>query len=161
MPGCKRRGVALPARFHPRAGAMQRTCPERRGKARPAKASSTSSGARVQASDDAWVDLVLGDERPPRALTSSNASSQWSSKRMALERINLNVPPAARRRLKAIAKQLRKTESEVARDLLLEGIDRAERAAFYRQVADETTPALRERLLFVAEALEDLDGRAR
>lgn len=80
---------------------------------------------------------------------------------MALERINLNVPGEARRRLKAIAKKLDKTESEVARELLLEALERAERAEFYRRVADETTTELRGRLLYVAEALEQLDGRAR
>jgi hypothetical protein len=77
---------------------------------------------------------------------------------MALERINLNVPGEARRRLQAIAKKLKKTESELARELLLDALQRAERDQFYRRVADETTPALRERLLFVAEALEKLDG---
>ncbi len=80
---------------------------------------------------------------------------------MALERINLNVPGDARRRLQAIAKKLDKTESELARELLLDALDRAEREQFYRRVADETTPALRERMLFVAEALEKLDGRTR
>jgi hypothetical protein len=77
---------------------------------------------------------------------------------MPLERINLNVPPEARRRLQAIAKKLKKTESELARELLLEALERAERDQFYRRVGDEMTPKLRERLLFVAEALEELDG---
>ncbi len=77
---------------------------------------------------------------------------------MSLERINLNVPPDARRRLRAIARSLGKTESELARELLLEALERTERERFYRQVADEMTPALRERLLLVAEALDRLDG---
>lgn len=80
---------------------------------------------------------------------------------MALARINLNVPADAKKRLQAIAKKLRRTESEVARELLLDALERAEREQFYRRVADETTPELRERLLFVAEAMEKLDGRAR
>jgi hypothetical protein len=77
---------------------------------------------------------------------------------MSMQRINLNVPADARRRLRAVAKSLSKTESELARELLLDALDRAERERFYRQVADEMTPALRERMLRVAELLERLDG---
>jgi hypothetical protein len=77
---------------------------------------------------------------------------------MALERINLNVPAATRRRLRAVAKRLRKTESEVARDLLLEALQRKEREEFYRKVSDQMTPELRKRLLEIAEAFEGLDG---
>ncbi len=78
--------------------------------------------------------------------------------RMALERINLNVPADARRRLKLVAKRLKRTESEVARELFLAGLRHAERGAFYDRVADEMTPELRARMVEIAEAFEHLDG---
>lgn len=77
---------------------------------------------------------------------------------MALERINLNVPSEMRRRLRNVAKRLKKTESEVARDLLMEGLRRKEKEAFYRRVSEQMTPELRARLLDVAAAFERLDG---
>ena len=77
---------------------------------------------------------------------------------MALERINLNVPPETRRRLKAVAKRLRMTESEVARDLLVEALQRREREEFYRRVSDQMTPELRARLLEIADAFEGVHG---
>jgi|SoiMethySBSTD1v2_1073268.scaffolds.fasta_scaffold2387225_2 predicted DNA-binding protein len=77
---------------------------------------------------------------------------------MALERINLNVPPEARRRLRAVAKRLKRTESEVARELLLMGLRQAERDAFYERVTEEMTPELRRRMIEIAEAFEHLDG---
>ena len=49
---------------------------------------------------------------------------------MALERINLNVPPQVRQRLRAVAKRLKKTESEVARDLLVDALRREEKRCF-------------------------------
>lgn len=77
---------------------------------------------------------------------------------MALERININVPSEMRRRLRNVAKHLKKTESEVARDLLMEGLRRREKEAFYRRVSEQMTPELRARLLDVASAFERLDG---
>jgi hypothetical protein len=77
---------------------------------------------------------------------------------MSLVRINLNVAQETRRRLRAIAKRLKKTESEVARDLLVQALERAERDEFYRQVGDAMTPAVRRRMLEIAEALEKADG---
>lgn len=77
---------------------------------------------------------------------------------MALERINLNVPPEMRRRLRAVAKRLKKSESEVARDLLLEGLRRKEREDFYQRVSEQMTPELRARLLEIANTFERLDG---
>lgn len=76
---------------------------------------------------------------------------------MSLERINLNVPAELRRRLRAVAKQLRKTESEVARDLLAESLRRRDKEEFYRRVSEQMTPALRARLLKIAEAFERVD----
>lgn len=77
---------------------------------------------------------------------------------MSLERINLNVPRETRLRLKAVAKRLKKTESEVARDLLADALRREEKAEFYRKVSAQMTPALRERLLEIADAFERLDA---
>lgn len=78
---------------------------------------------------------------------------------MALERINLNVPAEARKRLKAVAKRLKTTESEVARELLLDGLRRAEREQLLERIANEMTPEIRARMIAVAEALEDPGGR--
>jgi hypothetical protein len=78
--------------------------------------------------------------------------------RTNLERINLNVPGDARRRLRAVAKRIGRTESEVARELFLDGLIRAERNQFYEKVASEMTPEIRARLIEVAEALERING---
>jgi len=77
---------------------------------------------------------------------------------MSLERINLNVPSEARKRLKAVAKRLRRTETEVARELFLDGLGRAERDQFYDRVANAMTPEIRQRMIQIAEAFERIDG---
>jgi hypothetical protein len=80
---------------------------------------------------------------------------------MSLERINLNVPPAARKRLRAFAKRLKQNEAETARALLLEALDRAEREEWYRLAVEEITPAFQSRLLDICRALDKLDEPAR
>jgi len=75
---------------------------------------------------------------------------------MRLERINLNVPSELRNRLRAVARRLKKTESEVARDLLNDALRRSEKQEFYRRVAGQITPEFRARLIEVAQALEHL-----
>jgi len=77
---------------------------------------------------------------------------------MNLERINLNVPAEARKRLRAVAKRLGRTETEVARELFLDALGRAERRQFYARVADEMTPSIRQRMIEIAEALERING---
>lgn len=77
---------------------------------------------------------------------------------MSLERINLNVPPEIRKGLREVARRLEKTESEVARDLLVEGLRRKEKEAFYERVSQQMTPALRARLLEIAAAFDAVDG---
>ena len=62
-----------------------------------------------------------------------------------------------RRRLRAVAKRLKKTESEVARDLLVEGLRRREKEEFYQRVSEQMTPELRNRLLEIAAAFEHVD----
>lgn len=80
--------------------------------------------------------------------------------RMPLERINLNVSAEVRRKLRAVAKRLKKTEAEVARDLLLDAIARMEREEFYREADDAMTPVVRDRLLQLYAAFEKLDDDA-
>ena len=86
------------------------------------------------------------------------ASSMVSSIGMPLERINLNVPEEARKRLRAMAKRLGQTESEVARELFLHGLAQAERAEFYERASAEMTSAIRKRMIEIAEALEKIHG---
>lgn len=78
--------------------------------------------------------------------------------KMALERINLNVPPETRKRLRAVAKRLKRTESEVARELLVSALERAEREELYREVERSLTNEMRRRMVEVSEALERFDG---
>ena len=77
---------------------------------------------------------------------------------MALERINLNVPGEAQKRLRTLATRLGKTETEVARELFLDGLVRVERSQLYERVASEMTPAIRQRMVEIAEALERIHG---
>lgn len=76
----------------------------------------------------------------------------------ALERVNVNLPPEARGRLKRLAKALKRTEGEVVRDLVLTALDRAERAEFRHRVEVSRTPERRARDREIAEALERLRG---
>jgi hypothetical protein len=73
-----------------------------------------------------------------------------------LERINLNVPPAVRRQLRELARRAGRTESEVARNLLIDALERAHREQLYRAVADRQTAQLRARDLEVLRAFEKL-----
>jgi predicted DNA-binding protein len=77
---------------------------------------------------------------------------------MALERINLNVPPETRAELRALAKELQRTEAEVARQLLTSALERVKKERFYAEVAATMTPDLRDRMLGLAESLEALGG---
>jgi len=76
---------------------------------------------------------------------------------MRLERLNLNIPPQTRARLRAAAKRLKRTESDVARELLVSALERAEREDFYRGVQDAMSPEMRRRMLEVTEAFERID----
>jgi hypothetical protein len=75
-----------------------------------------------------------------------------------LERINLNVPSGVRARLRALATQQGRTESETARALLIGALDGALREQFYRSVAATQTPELSARDLQILRAFEKLDG---
>jgi hypothetical protein len=78
-----------------------------------------------------------------------------------MERINLNIPLPARRELKRVAKAWGRTESEVARQLVLQGLAQIEKNQFYARVAAAQTPALRKRHLAIHTAMEKLNGAAR
>jgi predicted DNA-binding protein len=73
---------------------------------------------------------------------------------MPLERINLNVPPELRARLRTVAKRLKRTESEVIRELLASALERAEREEFHRAVQTAMSPEVRRRMLEVTVAFE-------
>ena len=75
-----------------------------------------------------------------------------------MERINLNVPSQVRKRLQAVARQHGRSEAEVARSLLLEALDRAEREDFYRRVGEAQTSELSARQVALAVALERIGG---
>jgi hypothetical protein len=75
-----------------------------------------------------------------------------------MERINLNVPPEVRRQLREIAKRAGRTESEIARALLISAIEGARREEFYRRVTEAYTPEFRARDLQILRAFEKLDG---
>lgn len=73
-----------------------------------------------------------------------------------LERLNLNVPAEVRRRLRELAARAGRTESEVARALLVDALERSRRDEFYRRVAEAQTPAIRARDLEILRAFESL-----
>ena len=75
-----------------------------------------------------------------------------------MERINLNVQPDVRRRLRALAERQGRTESEMARTLLMTALEASWREEFYQQVAAAYTDECRKRDLEVARAFEKLDG---
>lgn len=78
--------------------------------------------------------------------------------RSALQRVNLNLPAAERQRLRDLAKAARAPEAAFARELLVDAIDRAERAQLRERLAASRTPARRARDLKIAKALERLRG---
>jgi hypothetical protein len=75
-----------------------------------------------------------------------------------LARVNLNLPPDARDRLRSLAKTAGQPEGVYARDLLLSAIARAEAAEFRRQLLASRTPERRARDREIAGALERSRG---
>lgn len=75
-----------------------------------------------------------------------------------MERINLNVQPDVRKRLRDMAARRGRTESEMARTLLVSALEAAWREEFYRQVTEAYGPECRARDLEVLRAFETLDG---
>ena len=81
-----------------------------------------------------------------------------SSSSAALERVNLNLTPIARDKLRSLAKAAGRAEAVYARELLVAALDRAEAAEFRRQLEASRSPARRERDRQIATALERLRG---
>jgi len=75
-----------------------------------------------------------------------------------MQRITLNVPTDVRKQLQEMAARAGRTESEVARSLLVGALERARREDFYRRVAEAQTPELRARDLKILRAFESLGG---
>jgi hypothetical protein len=75
-----------------------------------------------------------------------------------LERVNLNLPAEARSRLKTLAEAANEPEAVYARSLLVEAIDRAERAAFRERLQASRTPERKKRDRQIAAAVERLRG---
>jgi hypothetical protein len=81
--------------------------------------------------------------------------------RVLMERLNLNVSSETREKIRQIAQRRQIKEAEAARELLMEAVERDQQEEFYRQMEQAQTPALRQRLLAITNALERLGGRAR
>jgi len=77
---------------------------------------------------------------------------------VALQRVNLNLPPEERERLRNLAKAAKTPEAVYARELLVEALARAERAAFRKSLEASRTPERRARDREIAAALERLHG---
>ncbi len=76
----------------------------------------------------------------------------------ALERVNLNLPSEERARLRSLAKAAKRPEGVLARELLVDAIARAERAAFRQRLETSRTPERCARDRAIAEAIERLHG---
>ena len=71
-----------------------------------------------------------------------------------MERLNLNLPSAARGTLRRLAKQQDTSEGALARELMLDALRRAERQQLIEQIARAQTPERRARKLEILRALE-------
>ena len=102
--------------------------------------------------------LVTGtaDRGPP--LTSSLVRLKLHLMSSSLQRVNLNLPAAARERLRRLAEAAHEPEATYARELLVEAIDRAERARFRKRLEESRTPQRRARDHQIASAVERLRG---
>ncbi len=76
--------------------------------------------------------------------------------RNLMERINLNVPPEIRARIRALAKASRRTEGEVTRELVVRALDQIDRAAAIEAIKRAQTPEHVQRVLEIANAMERL-----
>ncbi len=76
----------------------------------------------------------------------------------SLERVNLNLPPVARGKLRSLAKAAGQPEGVYARELLLSALACAEAAEFRRRLEASRSQARRDRDRQIATALEGLRG---
>ena len=75
-----------------------------------------------------------------------------------LERVNLNLPPVARARLRSLALAAGRPEAVYARELLVSALAEAEAAELRRQLEASRSPARRARDRQIAAGLERLRG---
>ena len=78
----------------------------------------------------------------------------------ALERINLDLPPAARRQLRRLAKAARTPEATYAGELLVGALERVERSQFRQRLEASRTPKRRARDLEIVVAISGRRGSA-
>jgi len=78
-----------------------------------------------------------------------------------MERINLNIPSEARKRIARLAKKSNLREGEYLRELVLRALKEVERKEFIARVAVSRTPERRARDLEIADAIERLRGSPR
>ena len=76
----------------------------------------------------------------------------------ALARVNLNLPPVARLKLRALARAAGQPEAVFARELLLSALEHAEAAEFRRKLEASRSPERRARDRQIAGAIERLRG---
>ena len=75
-----------------------------------------------------------------------------------LERVNLNLPPGARERLRSLAKAAGRPEGVYARELLVTALAQAEATELRRKLEASRSPERRERERQIAAGLERLRG---
>ena len=75
-----------------------------------------------------------------------------------MERLNLNIPAEARRKLKELAAATGKKEAELARHLLLDSLERARREQFLSRIEERWTDEAADRLVEICRAMEGLHG---
>jgi len=74
-----------------------------------------------------------------------------------MERINLNIPSESRAQLKALAAQRGVAEAELARELVLKGLEDERRAAIVAQTRKALTPEVRQELRRIATLMDRID----
>ncbi|WP_394844082.1 hypothetical protein LZC95_44400 [Pendulispora brunnea] len=78
-----------------------------------------------------------------------------------MERINLNIPSEARKRLARLAKQSKQREGEYLRELVLKALADAERQDLIARIKAARTPEYLAREKVIMDALEELRGEPR
>ncbi len=73
-----------------------------------------------------------------------------------MERLNLNLPEGARQRIRAIAEELERTESEIAREIVMDGLARLERIAMVARLREGQTAELHARKREIVLAMDRL-----
>lgn len=75
-----------------------------------------------------------------------------------MERLNVNLPSEARAALRRLAKSAAITEGQLARELVLEALERRTREATIERIVAAQTPKRRKRDVEILEALERWQG---